>query len=87
MRLRFYLLVLFASLNIGCSQNVEKEEMDKNSKPYSKESILEDLDDAEQRNPYKSFVHIENGIEYPIANRLLLFADKNRWSLVFEEIE
>lgn len=72
--------------NLSCKQiGTEKNMVDDKEKIYTKEDILNDLDDAEQHNPYKSFVHIGNSLEYPIASKMSLFANETSWAIVFEE--
>ncbi len=49
---------------------------------YTREDILSDLDS----NPnYEFFLDLEHGYFYTAGSRLNLFADENRWAIVFEK--
>lgn len=85
-KIRFVSIALVFYLGLVCQQIKSKQVMENNEiSGYTETDILKDLDNAEQENPYKSFLHFENGLFYPIANKILLYGDEERWAIVFEE--
>ncbi len=53
-------------------------------KTFSELNILNDLDNIE-KNPFKFFPDYNNGYFYTSGNRINLFADIDRWAIVFEQ--
>jgi hypothetical protein len=66
----------------GCSNGNYKR---KKSMTYSEKSILDDLDDCGKTNPYKFFPDLGHGYFALSGSRVSLFADKDRWAIVFEK--
>lgn len=53
---------------------------------YTKADILKDFDsNGGMTNPYKLFLTLEDGYLIISSNKIHLFADENRWAVVFEK--
>ncbi len=53
---------------------------------YTKADILNDFDsNGGMTNPYKFFLDLEDGYLNISSNKIHLFADENRWAVVFEK--
>lgn len=51
---------------------------------FSKIDILSSLDSCGHENPYRFFPDLEHGYFHTMGSRINLFADENRWAIVFE---
>jgi len=49
---------------------------------YTKEEILKTLDNIE---PFNFFLNLEHGYFYTAGSRINLYADENKWAIVFEK--
>jgi hypothetical protein len=54
-------------------------------KLFTRQDILNDLDGAGIDSPYKFFIDLEHGYLFTAGSRISLFADNNRWAIVFEK--
>lgn len=52
---------------------------------YTKADILNDFDsNGSEKNPYKFFLTLQDAYTTVSSNKIHLYADKNRWAVVFE---
>ena len=52
--------------------------------PYSQKDILEYLEKCDQET-YHFFIDLEHPYFFTAGSRLTLYADENRWAIVFEK--
>lgn len=52
---------------------------------FSKKDVLEYMDSCLFSSPYFVFPNLGHGYFFPVSSKLNLFADENRWAIVFEK--
>ena len=52
---------------------------------YTQKEVLNDLDQAGVTDPYKFWFDLNDAYVNPSGSRMTLFADKERWAIVFEK--
>lgn len=68
--------LIFLTLILSCKQT---------SMQYTKGDILKEFDsNGGKENPYKFFLTLEDAYLNVSSNKIHLYADKNRWAVVFE---